>query len=961
MNDQNAGGIDVYVQAHDEAYTAAMRRAAATARQTGTQISQAFQGMGPSIAQFGHRMDVVFTGLGNRMRLLGRDLRALSGTMATVSGFGTYISGRAFIETAGEFEQQMDIIQALSGATERQMQSLEDQTISLGSSTARSANQIAAGALELQKMGRSIDEIQRILPSVTDFSIAADQDVSQSARTAGSVLMQFRMSASETQRVMDTLTRGANQSAADVGDFSIALSYAGQQAYNANVSLERTVALMEAASNAGIPGSRLGTGLQSVLNDIYMPNMRQIQVFRRFGIETRTATGELRDLYDVLQDIFTKMPQNQWARFEVDTQNYLMALRGQGIDSVRERERDLYDNAGGEAARTAAARMQGLKGALDELGGAFDSLMIKAGESGLTRILTKLFRDIGDWVANLSQASTNTIMFGAAITALLLALNPLMFMMGSLLSILTSPEGLIFALASLGVSMAIFSRIEAELKGVGQALDATSAPLQRITSLNQQLATATGDAADAMRRQRQEMTSTLREQARVAELHADMAEAAAEERRNSLGHTLLWGTGVFADAGMAAEGIFGESTQDVAVAARARADTINRIYNDAVQANFDRDGAPQEEDGPPIPPALPNGDLSAMMGMTAAASIERQTRLLEDQARAVGDGVLAWQRYAAIQAIVEQSRDQFGEATMSWEQAGAIHDRQRAAQGAIEHAQAQEAANLAISAQGKALALTRVQIQQSQEEQEQLTQAMLGGERAYERARIALDLLRQNQGMTRDEAERLAAGVEAANDNFARAQERMQRFAGMWRDIGDRIAGAFEEAVVQGESLSDVLKQLAADIIMIAIRAAVIEPLGRQLGNFLSSVLGGASSGDKGGGSSLFSSLIGAVFGGGKAGGGNMWPGAVYEVGEQGRELFVPKVGGTMISNAAMRQGGGGGLGGGIVYAPSYSFTGTAEEIERVKQMVANDRAQFAARFRNELANVNSRGRGWIG
>ena len=919
MSSEPVGGIDVYVAAHDAQYNATMARAAATAGRTAAAIAGAFSGaaMGQNLAMFGAKADQVFTGLGQRFRLLGRDLRNFSGALATVSGFGAYLSGRAFIETAGDFEQKMEIIKTLSGATERQMAALEAQTVRLGSATARTAGDIATGALELQKMGRSLDDISLILPSVTNFSIASDTTVQQAANTAGSVLMQFQMGATETARVMDTLTRGANQSAADVGDFSIALSYAGQQAFNANVSLERTVALMEAASNAGIPGSRLGTGLQSVLNDIYMPNMRQVALFKRFGIQTRETTGELRDLYAILDDIFKKLPQNQWGRFEVDTQNYLMALRGQGTASIRNREDDLMANAGGETARTADARMRGLKGALDALGGAFDALMIKAGEAGFTGVLTALFKNVGQFVANLSSANNETLKFAAGFGAVVLAITPVMFLLGSLLAIITSPEGLIFAFVALAAAAAVWSTVEAQIRGVQSAMDDAADSTTKIAQLNQQLATAAGNAADELKRQRFELTQTLRLQAAEATRQAELAEKRDPQRNPG---SLQWWLDPRVSLDFA-HGMVGTSRHDEAVQARARADQLNAMYNDAVEANFARD-FPREGGVPTVtphaPPIIP-GDLQAGM-MSTAESIEHMTRNLEAQAKAAQQSVAALQRLAGIQAIIEQSRDGMG-GQLSQSAAAGIYDRQTSAQDTI------------------ALAQTRASMSDTAAEQDLLTRAMLNGERAYERVRIALDLVRQNQGMTADEAVRLATAVEDGNHRFEQAQARMQEIGQAFRDIGTTIAGAFEQAIVSGAKLSDTLKQLLKDILLIALRVAVIKPLGNWLGNAIGGLFGG-------GGKSK----------GGKAVGGTVWPGGAVEVGEQGRELFVPKVGGTIISAAALARGGGAG-GASIVYAPSYAFSGTSEEMAAVKRMVANDRAMFGQKVRAVMGDARQRGR----
>lgn len=426
--------------------TGAIQRCGQAIQQTGRQAQQSATGMN-AFAAAAQRADTVFTGLGNRLRLLARDLRSFSSVASVASGVGMYMSGRKFMESAGGFEQQLAVFNALSGATEQQLASLEQQVLHLGSSTAKTTGEVMDGALSLQRMGRSVEEIQAILPSLTNFSIVAQMDMDAAARVAGSTLIQFGLHVDQTQRVMDVIARGAHQSAADVDEFAVALTYAGSEARSSNLTLERTIALMEAASQAGIPGSRLGTGLQSVLNDIYMANQRQRAMYDQFSIETRSADGTPRDVLEVLQDIFDRIPAEMYGRFETDTARMLMGIRSQGLEAVRQFQADLENEAGGENQRIGEAFMSGIAGAMEMLTGAIDTLLIKIGQSGFTGVVTNMIYAFTNWVNALSEAETETLMFAGAVGALLLALNPIMFALGGVLAILTSLEGLMFGAA----------------------------------------------------------------------------------------------------------------------------------------------------------------------------------------------------------------------------------------------------------------------------------------------------------------------------------------------------------------------------------------------------------------------------------------------------------------------------------------------------------------------------------
>ncbi len=147
---------------------------------------------------------------------------------------------------------------------------------------------------------------------------------------------------------------------------------------------------------------------------------------------------------------------------------------------------------------------------------------------------------------------------------------------------------------------------------------------------------------------------------------------------------------------------------------------------------------------------------------------------------------------------------------------------------------------------------------------------------------------------TRTEAEKYAAALADLDemhrsgyidaDTYARAVKKLKEEYGGLEGYAKKAAeairsafdGVFEDA--QG-ALEDLAKQLA----MMALY--------QGLGQMMPSVFGK-------------SGIIPLV--GGRANGGNVRAGAAYEVGEQGRELFVPQTAGRIMPNSAMQGGGSG-------------------------------------------------------
>jgi hypothetical protein len=93
-------------------------------------------------------------------------------------------------------------------------------------------------------------------------------------------------------------------------------------------------------------------------------------------------------------------------------------------------------------------------------------------------------------------------------------------------------------------------------------------------------------------------------------------------------------------------------------------------------------------------------------------------------------------------------------------------------------------------------------------------------------------------------------------------QEATQHWSSAMADLGATFSSAFEDAVISGRGLSDVLQALLKDIERIALRVAVTDPIAKGLGNLFTGALGIFS----GGGKDLGSSAANAMHGGGEGG-----------------------------------------------------------------------------------------------
>jgi len=123
-------------------------------------------------------------------------------------------------------------------------------------------------------------------------------------------------------------------------------------------------------------------------------------------------------------------------------------------------------------------------------------------------------------------------------------------------------------------------------------------------------------------------------------------------------------------------------------------------------------------------------------------------------------------------------------------------------------------------------------------------------------------------------------------EKFTELKTRLKLLQNASKDFGDTIARGFEDAVFEAKNLSEAIRQIGQDIIRLAYRKAITDPLGEALGGAIKTGIG---------------SIIGGITG--KATGGSVRSGTPYIVGEQGAELFVPGRSGTIVPNNAIGGG----------------------------------------------------------
>lgn len=416
---------------------------------------------------------------GSQMKGIGTGLSI--GVTAPLVG----IAGAA-LDSAGDFEQSMNLMQTMSGATGAQMADLQAQALNLGAVTSFSAGEAAAAMLELSKAGMSVTEVTGAVPGVLSLAAAGGIGLADAATITANAINSFGLEASAAGDVANVFAAAANASSADVTTLADGFKNAGAVFSSNGQTVTDLAAALSILSNNGIDGAEAGTQLKVMMQRLSAPTDAALRTLNKMGVSVYDSTGKMQSFETIIGQlsgglgVLSDEQRNVALQtlFGTHAMNAATILANEGASGFSNMA-DAVTQAGA-ASDLAEANMKGLKGAVEYFKGSVDSLLIGTALPWL-ETLGDMVRGAADLLSTFGTLSPQTQKFAVVLAAVAAAAGPLLIILGSMvtaLAALMSPIGLaIVAIALLGVAVAanwgrISQVVERGARTVQPALDA---------------------------------------------------------------------------------------------------------------------------------------------------------------------------------------------------------------------------------------------------------------------------------------------------------------------------------------------------------------------------------------------------------------------------------------------------------------------------------------------------------
>lgn len=176
-----------------------------------------------------------------------------------------------------------------------------------------SQKEIAEQYTELVKRGYSANQSIGSMKSMLEAARASGDSYGDVVKNVSSTVDAFGMRTNNTakmiertRRVTNAMAYAADMTATDFQGMGEAMSYVSASAHQAGQSVEVTTAAVGELSNAGIEGTRAGTGMRKVLNSLLAPTKGATDALKKYGMsmdDFKTKSGALKQLPEIMKII----------------------------------------------------------------------------------------------------------------------------------------------------------------------------------------------------------------------------------------------------------------------------------------------------------------------------------------------------------------------------------------------------------------------------------------------------------------------------------------------------------------------------------------------------------------------------------------------------------------------------------------------------------------------------------
>lgn len=335
----------------------------------------------------------------------GNALRTLFGVAAgaaVLGGIKNYAMDS--VNLGKDYTSMMSEVQAISGASGKDLEMLQETAREYGATTVFSASEAAEALKYMSLAGWDAQQSSSALGGVLDLAAASGMGLGEASDMVTDYLSAFGMEASQSTYFADMLAYAQSNSSTTALQLGEAYRNSAANLHAAGQDVETTTSLLEAMANQGYKGSEAGTALAATMRDITQ-NMEDGAIkIGETSIAVQGEKGNFRDLTEILKDVEAatagmgdaEKAAALGSTFTADSIKALNMILTEGMGTVSGYEEALRKSAG------TSEKMAGVM--TDNLSGDIANM-----ESAMEEMKLQTFESMENPLRDLTQYTTDTV------------------------------------------------------------------------------------------------------------------------------------------------------------------------------------------------------------------------------------------------------------------------------------------------------------------------------------------------------------------------------------------------------------------------------------------------------------------------------------------------------------------------------------------------------------------------
>lgn len=346
--------------------------------------------------------------------------------------------GAAAVAVTAKFDAGMSKVQAISGATSKEMEQLRAKAKEMGAQTKFSATESAEAFNYMAMAGWKTNDMLDGIEGIMNLAAASGEDLATTSDIVTDALTAFGLSAKDSTHFADVLAAASSNANTNVSMMGETFKYVAPVAGALGFSVEDVSTAIGLMANSGIKGSQAGTALRNIFTRMVKPTGESARVMEQLGVSVTDSSGKMKDFDTIMGDLrkgFAGLSEAEKAQAASalagqEGMSGLLAIINSSDKDFNKLKDSIY-NAEGASQQMAETMMDNLPGAITLAKSALEGLGIRIGEV-ITPAVTKVVRVFTSFISWLSQASDGAVRFAVGMGIILASIGPVLMITGTL-------------------------------------------------------------------------------------------------------------------------------------------------------------------------------------------------------------------------------------------------------------------------------------------------------------------------------------------------------------------------------------------------------------------------------------------------------------------------------------------------------------------------------------------------